>query len=487
MVRRELGLVVLLASACFAQRILPLTEVGEWIGSPALSPDGKTLAFTKSQQILLRSLESNSITEFAREDDKGGSPDEIAWSPDGQRIAFSRGYCHHCPHELFLKNASGGAEFPLGEVCGATPSWTSDGRFLIMATPFGDEEDCQLALIPADGSRRTVLMPNEGNVAAVSPDGKRLLYAPGNVLKLVQLTLDFRLAGIPIALASEPHAIVSIHWAPDGHAVVYQCWGYSRLLPMGGPIYSPTLLDAGGSIQISQILADDSALGVDTIWPTALWRIDISEPGKGPEKVRDIRWTDSTLAVSPNGEMVAFVSGRNGPEQIWVSKLDGSEPRVLVSAIPPYGDYGDNTNAGDLSWSPDGQWIAFLTNPGVGHGDSEARLFLIPSGGGPLRMLVELCALDGRPVPWSPDSKSVFVAQERFEPDGNETHYFQVDILSGKQGAVSEASLPLLPKDLVPAGAEDAHVSQGGRYLYFQKRGDIKSRIVAVHGLLGGK
>jgi len=472
-----------------AQRIEPLTEVGQWIGSPALSPDGKTLAFTRSQQIFLRSLESNAISDFAGGDDKGGSPDEIAWSPDGQRIAFSRGYCHHCPHELFLKNTSGGAEFPLGEVCGATPSWTSDGRFLIMAAPFGDEEDCQLALIPSDGSRRTVLMPNEGNVAAVSPDGKRLLYVAGNVLKLSQLTSDFRLAGIPIAIASEPHEIVSIQWAPDGHAAVYKCWGYSRLLPMGGPIYVPSLLNTGDQIQISQVFAGGSVLGAETIWPTALWRLDLSEPGKVPQKVRDVLWTDSDLAVSPNGELVAFVSGRNGPEQIWVSKLDGAEPRVLVPAIPPYGDYGDNTNAGDLSWSPDGQWIAFLTNPGVGHGDSESRLFLTPSAGGPLRVLVELCALDGRPVPWSPDSKSVFVARED-DSDGKENFemkYFQVDILSGKQTAVSEHSLPAWPMERAPSGSENAHLAEGGRFLYFERREDLKSRIVVIHDLLGGK
>jgi len=211
--------------------------------------------------------------------------------------------------------------------------------------------------------------------------------------------------------------------------------------------------------------------------------------GKGSPEVRDVLWTDSDLAVSPNGELVAFVSGRNGPEQIWVSKLDGAEPRVLVPAIPPYGDYGDNTNAGDLSWSPDGQWIAFLTNPGVGHGDSESRLFLTPSAGGPLRVLVELCALVAARFHGRPDSKSVFVARED-DSDGKENFemkYFQVDILSGKQTAVSEHSLPAWPMERAPSGSENAHLAEGGRFLYFERREDLKSRIVVIHDLLGGK
>ena len=41
-------------------------------------------------------------------------------------------------------------------------------------------------------------MASEGDAAAVSPDGKRLLYS-GNALKLVQLTSDFGLQA-PIAV-----------------------------------------------------------------------------------------------------------------------------------------------------------------------------------------------------------------------------------------------------------------------------------------------
>ena len=384
MVGSKFGLAVILASACLAQTIEPLTEAGEGFGAAALSPDGKTLAFERSGKIFLRVLESGAVTHFVGDDYDDGFLDAVKWSPDGQRIAFTRDYCHHCPHKLFLKNASGGAEFPLGEVCGGSPSWTPDGRYLIATESTGGYEgdECQLILIPADGSKRSVLRADEGDVAAVSPDGKRLLYSTGNVLKLVQLTSDFRLAGPPVAVASEAHAIGSIEWTPDGHAAIYESRGYAKLLPMGGPIYSSRLLDMGGEIGISQILADGTALGVESIWPTALWRLDVSEPGKGEEKVRDVPWTDSDLSVSPAGKMVAFVTGRNGPEQIWVSNLDGSNSRVLVAAIPPFYEYGDNTRVGSVGWSPDGQWIAFLTNPGVGHGDSEARLFLIPSAGG---------------------------------------------------------------------------------------------------------
>jgi Tol biopolymer transport system component len=358
-------------------------------------------------------------TDFAERDQLGGLPESPRWAPDGQRIAFLRSYCAHCPHRLFLKNAAGDAEVPLGDVCGGSPSWTPDGQAIITAEPVGDEEDCRLVLIPADGSRRTVLMEHEGNVAAVSPDGKRLLYAANHVMKLAQLTSDFRLAGPAIAVASEPHAIKSINWAPDGHAAVFQRWaGQPVLLPMDGPILSPKLFRIDEDISISQILPDGSGLGVETIEPAALWRIDLKENSE--EKILPVRWTDQDLVVSPKGDLLAFMTTRDGPTQLWISKVDGGEARVLIS-IPPFSEYGDNTVAGDLSWSPDGQWIAFLTSPGVGHGVVDAKLFLIPAAGGPLRQLLE-CSMDGSAVRWSADSRSVFVAkEERTEADFRRT------------------------------------------------------------------
>ena len=363
-------------------------------------------------------------------------------------IAFLRNYCHHCPHKLFLKSSYGGPEFPLGEVCEGAPSWTPDGKALITAAPVGEAEGCKLALIPADGRRRTALM-NEGYAAAVSPNGKRLLYAAPNVLMLAQLTSDFRFAGPPVAIASEPHAIDSINWAPDGHAVVYQSWSdhatYTKLLPMNGPNYSSTLLQIPGEVGISQILPDGSALGTEKIVPTTLWRMDTKDQAE--QKIRELPWTDSISAVSPTGETMAFVTLRNGPSQIWVSKLDGSESRVLVPSIPPFLEYGDNTMVYEISWSPDGKWIAFLTEPGVGYGISDARLFLIPAGSGPLRTLVELCSTGV--IRWSADSRSVFVGRERIaeaEP-GLITDYFQVDIITGKETAVAESAYRPAPRN----------------------------------------
>jgi hypothetical protein len=38
-----------------------------------------------------------------------------------------------------------------------------------------------------------------------------------------------------------------------------------------------------------------------------------------------------------------------------------------------------------------------------------------------------------------------------------------------------------------PSGSENAHLAEGGRFLYFERRGDLKSRIIVVHDLLSTK
>jgi hypothetical protein len=153
----------------------------------------------------------------------------------------------------------------------------------------------------------------------------------------------------------------------------------------------------------------------------------------------------------------------------------------MVPAIPPFDTYGDKTAVEGVSWSPDGRWIAFLTEPGVGHGVTDAKLFLVPATGGHMKVLVDLCSQmpAGRPL-WTADSKDIFIAKE---DENYERGYFQVDIATGKQTAISEHELPAIPPAPLPVGAEQPHLAQDGRFLYFQLSDRTKTRLVASRGL----
>ena len=55
---------------------------------------------------------------------------------------------------------------------------------------------------------------------------------------------------------------------------------------------------------------------------------------------------------SPDGEKLAFISGRKGTTQVFVIPLKGGEAQQITQMI---------NGVSDISWSPDSQWIAFIS------------------------------------------------------------------------------------------------------------------------------
>jgi hypothetical protein len=58
---------------------------------------------------------------------------------------------------------------------------------------------------------------------------------------------------------------------------------------------------------------------------------------------------ESQPAFSPDGESIAFLSDRDGAENLWIAKRDGSEPKKLSAESA--------TDFASPSWTPDGQYV----------------------------------------------------------------------------------------------------------------------------------
>ncbi|TML75213.1 MAG: S9 family peptidase, partial [Actinobacteria bacterium] len=112
--------------------------------------------------------------------------------------------------------------------------------------------------------------------------------------------------------------------------------------------------------------------------------------------------------LSPDGRRVAYVVNRIDRESnsyrsaIWVAPLDGSDdPRQFTS-----GERSDHSPR----WSPDGRWLAFVSNRDGEEKKAHGELYVLPADGGEPRRLTE--GQEGvESTAWSPDSQRIAFAR----------------------------------------------------------------------------
>lgn len=115
---------------------------------------------------------------------------------------------------------------------------------------------------------------------------------------------------------------------------------------------------------------------------------------------------------SPDGRWVAFSGQYNGTRQVFVIPAEGGEPRQLtfyndVAAMPPRGGYDNRV----LGWTPDGKSVVFRAQR-VPQSDRLGRPYLVPVDGG-LEQPLPITEAGG--VSYSPDGSRV-----AFTPLSNE-------------------------------------------------------------------
>ena len=129
--------------------------------------------------------------------------------------------------------------------------------------------------------------------------------------------------------------------------------------------------------------------------------------GSGVRRLTNNSADDWHPAWSPDGARIAFVSDRDGNDEIYVMNADGSGVRRLT-----------NNSANDRywypAWSPDGARIAFTSSR-----DGNEDIYVMNADGSGVRRLTNNFADDWVPA-WSPDGTRIAFGSER---DGNDEIY----------------------------------------------------------------
>ena len=441
------------------------TLILEDAGYPAISPDGRRIAFSTwgpggKVRIGVTELDDPANVTMITHDNEGiWNHRHPAWSPDGQRV------CYAAHHNLWVVPAAGGGAQPLSTEgkYDSNPAWSPSGRHVY----FSSDRDGTLALwfisVATGRVQRLTMGTGRENHCSVARDGSRIAYSTQETVhELIGLDLS---TGAETPLRS-PHDAVMPAVAPDKSSIVFvssrggsdsNLWRQpleagvpadaapQRLTEQTGEVSHPIFSADGRWVAYYRILGSERR----DVWV-------VPAAGGQPVQITDHTARDIHPAWSPDGNRLAFVSERDGSAHIWLAtfadgRRTGSATRLTQRELRPSAPV----------WSPDGTVIAFV---GVSAGTAE--VWILPSeGSAPARRVTH--GAGARRIRWHPVTGGLLVSGLW----GRESVSLRSVAVDGGE------SSPLDPPPyLGPAAVGFFDISADGTFLVYP-RDDLKGNI----------
>ncbi|MGK2934674.1 MAG: protein kinase domain-containing protein [Gemmatimonadaceae bacterium] len=369
---------------------------------PAVSPDGRMLAYVTAAGIFVRQLSGGKAVQIAR----GLAP---SWSPDASQIAYGS------DRGIYVVPALGGTPRRVLSDAGA-PSWSPDGKSLAYVG-----RDAWVRIADADGRNpRNVAQARDPYSIAWSPDGSRLAFVAdnsawvaGNIAPSAIMIVDAS-GGKAVAITDSLNLNTSPRWSADGSGIFYVSSSgggrdiyFRRIDRRGRAAGEPQRLTTGLALHAISTSADGSVLVYSTLTSAVgIWSVPI--PSGGPVSVATARQLTAAnerieaLSVSADGKWIAFDSDRSGNQDIYRMPTGGGEPEQVTR------DPADDFNP---SWSNDGAAIAFHSWR-AGNRDA----YVISADGTGERLVLGGSGHEYGPR-WSPDGKWLVIESDRTGKD----------------------------------------------------------------------
>jgi Tol biopolymer transport system component len=355
--------------------IRPLTYTGRDY-SPAVSGDGKTIAFVSERdgkkRIWLRQMAGGGEQALTN-----GPDDFPRFSPDGSMILFIRTTPGALP-SLWRQNVVGGEPRRVVENA-VYADWSPDGKQLaFIRWKFEGQQVVSglwLAALDGSGAREIYSVRDQLTQPRFSPDGRRIVVSPqfqGGAPTSFQV---FRVDGkeAPRVVAADVGAVSSPAWLGEDEIV------YSQALSASGAVVGTpgrvvlhdiksgkkqTLLFVTSSGYAMDVLGDDRLVFETASSGENLREMALTRPNPGqPRWLTHGQATDRQPSYSPDGEWIVFSSNRSGNLDLWeVSTKTGVIQRLTDDAAEDW-DPGFTPDGKSLLWSsnrsgPFEIWIA---------------------------------------------------------------------------------------------------------------------------------
>jgi dipeptidyl aminopeptidase/acylaminoacyl peptidase len=257
-----------------------------------------------------------------------------------------------------------------------------------------------------------------------SPDGKYLAFLSARNAGKAQVWLLNRLGGEAVRLTETVQGVNDFEWSPDSTRLVLVLQDpkpediesakdkdKDKEKPAAKPKTPPPYV-------IDRLQFKEDTVGYLDHRRTHLYIFDVAS--KKTTQITSGDYDDNEPAWSPDGKSLAFTSNRSAPDpdrnynsDIWVVAADNTDKGAHLTQI--------TTNPGpdrQPTWSPDGKWIAFVTQTDIKDMIyATHHLAIAPSTGGEAKVLTLAFDRSIRRPRFSPDGHYIY-----FTADDDGTH-----------------------------------------------------------------
>jgi serine/threonine protein kinase len=392
-------------------RVTRLTDLPGLEESPAISPDGKSLAFTAGvkgkRQVFVQLVAGGAPLQITHD---AVDHEQPRWSPDSSSVLyFSPAVSGAIQGSIWEMPALGGVPRRIVNSVGGADVSQTDGRLALFRLA---KQGIQLVTAPMDGSRFDVVAEFAPATYYLyprwSPDGRWIAFQQGDSIRF-DVFVAPATGGTPRQLTHENNMMNGFAWLPDSTGIVYSSsrGGTMPYLPTLG-LWQVTLRDgavrritSGETSYVSPDISKSGAILVGRMkLQTDIWKFPVD--GRPAENVaRGVRLTQQTGQVltptaGPGDKEVAFLFDSGGHANLWIVNTENGGLRQITHERDP------NVALGVPVWSPHGGAIAFVSsrgNQGLTFG-----VWLVESDGSNLRNI----ANPGLGPAWSPDGRWVY-------------------------------------------------------------------------------
>jgi Tol biopolymer transport system component len=213
-----------------ATRITSYTTGSKQVADLAWSPDGSRIAYTRGNNAGDDSVwvvNADGTTTFPLEIGGGGAKRHPTWSPDSSKIAYA--VVKNEPEQIYVAPSTGGFGVALANGIGHEPTWSPTGSRIAFDGYQGGKNFgyVDLHVVAPDGSGTPLVVTpsafTEWTFNAWSPDGGRIAYRATNSegATLYRVMNADGSGDHPLASPGAGDAR-SASWSPDGSRVVYE-------------------------------------------------------------------------------------------------------------------------------------------------------------------------------------------------------------------------------------------------------------------------